>query len=292
MKNKVAIVGMARTTIDEAPWDDDSWEIWVINESNKVEEINQYYERIDRWFQLHPYWDFSRRAGVAHPEYLNWLKEAHPFPIYMQKVYKSIPSSVRFPFKKVFKWAPDHLKDYYTCTFVYQIGFALYIWSQSKTYPGFDDKSLALYGIEMGSKTEILEGQKSAVESWASYAAGLGVDLVLPETCKLFTGPRHPRKYAYEQIPEVHRHHLEIRSEQGKREAEKILPLVNELIDEFNALDVKDKCNQERYHELYTEIAEMRRKLYRAIGWSEACDHIQAEVDDTIYRFENPAEDA
>jgi len=68
-KDKLAIVGFAGTTRDLAPFDDDEYEIWGLNEEYNYD----WMKRFDRWFQIHPRWDFTRTGNMNHFNHPNWL---------------------------------------------------------------------------------------------------------------------------------------------------------------------------------------------------------------------------
>ena len=79
MGRKIAIIGMANTTRDLAPYDDPSWEIWGMNESyakkNRVRgsKTDRYLKRWDRIFQIHQRWDFLRDNNFNHSNHAAWL---------------------------------------------------------------------------------------------------------------------------------------------------------------------------------------------------------------------------
>jgi len=131
--DKVAIVGFAEATRALAPFDDPSYEVWALNE----EYTYPWLKRFDRWFQMHPRWDFARDNNLSHPNHLLWLMDkkddclfckgagevkkqvkdktevmACPYckegiytpaktrkgvPIYMQRYWEDIPNSIAYP---------------------------------------------------------------------------------------------------------------------------------------------------------------------------------------------------
>ena len=65
---KLAIVGMAKTSRNRVPWEDPDFEIWGLNEAyfgghKDAEGIQPFFKRWDRWFQMHPGWDWRRGEG-------------------------------------------------------------------------------------------------------------------------------------------------------------------------------------------------------------------------------------
>lgn len=68
--DKLAIVGFALTTRHLAPYADPEYEIWSLNEGYNYDWI----KRFDRWFQIHPRWDFTRDNNTNHRNHWNWLQ--------------------------------------------------------------------------------------------------------------------------------------------------------------------------------------------------------------------------
>ena len=150
---KVAIIG-AGLTRQDAPYHDPEWEIWGCNEMT--------IERADKWFELHP-------MPVQNEAELKWLKECEQ-PLYVLNKTKGMPRSITYPLNAIC----DALKvePYFTCTFAYEIAFAL--------YDGFTTIGLWGCNLPMGSPRErIFESR--CVEWWLGFAQGRGVEIVIPE---------------------------------------------------------------------------------------------------------------
>lgn len=69
-KDKLAIVGFATTTRHLAPYDDPEYEIWGLNEEYNYDWMKRY----DRWFQIHPRWDYTRPNNMNHRNHWLWLQ--------------------------------------------------------------------------------------------------------------------------------------------------------------------------------------------------------------------------
>lgn len=211
MSKKVALVGMATTSRDDAPWDDESWEIWTLNESPS--KRFGYVKRVTRHFQLHPKWNCSRKGNQNDPEHYQWLK-VQKFPIYMQAAWKEYPTAVQYPIKDIFDhfkiaenteghWfkAKSHWREF-DSTFPYMLALAL--------YEGFDE--ISIYGFEMGSETEYAY-QRPNVHLWMGIARGLYLatgkpKIIIPDDCKLLGWDT--KLYAYEMIKGINPMEIEI----------------------------------------------------------------------------------
>src|SRR3990172_1227491 len=86
-RTKVAIIGFTQHSL-VAPWLDDSWECWGLNDLYHVFEANNpgilKSGRV-RWFQLHQENSITGQAfstGARDPDHAAWLKQA-PCPVYM-----------------------------------------------------------------------------------------------------------------------------------------------------------------------------------------------------------------
>jgi hypothetical protein len=146
-RKKVAIIG-GGTTRKDVPYDDDGWEFWGVN------EIKQ--KRVDRWFELHP-------LALNNDYEMAQLKK-YKVPVYMIRVYKEVPKSVRYPIEDVLSM--DGAREYFTCTFAFQVALAI--------FEGF--KEIGLWGVSLGlgsPRERVVE--KACLEWWLGYAVGRGI---------------------------------------------------------------------------------------------------------------------
>jgi hypothetical protein len=121
---KVAIVGYTSTR-EQAPYDDPEFSIWGLN------DLYEYIPKFHRWFDLHTY-EFIRnqtssRTGRKQLEVLKSI----PVPVYMQKKFKSIPNSVRYPFEEIVKYFSPYFTDpvharYFTNSISFMLALAIY----------------------------------------------------------------------------------------------------------------------------------------------------------------------
>jgi len=243
---KLAIVGMAETTRHLAPWDDEDYEIWGMNEAYFVKGGDgiPYFKRWDRWFQMHPKWDYMKADNFNHMKHVQWITnapweldelaeiellnkreetakfnddkhkiEAHPE---MNGATLESRRGTDFPIYML-----EQFDDIPGCV-VYPFEDVIHMipsaaeylkyFTQSFSYmialglyEGFDE--IHVYGIEMGSSTEY-GYQKPCAEFWLGVALGMGKKLVLTPKCKLLGGTTE--LYGYDKTAGLTRMHLEI----------------------------------------------------------------------------------
>jgi hypothetical protein len=251
-KPTVCLIGMAETTRDLAPWDDPNVEIWGINESyarrnkaqkkeprNKDEVRPPYVRRWDRWFQLHPSWDYSRPDNFNHENHPHWLvgregrcmvcgghgklktsgkpceecgatgvydpaadrrfEMGFPFPIYMIEETPTVPGSVTYPLDGILASYGKNAENVRYFTNSFGYMVALAL--------HLGVKRIEAYGFEMSSKTEYGQ-QKPNANFWAGIAIGKGVEFFIPEGCTLLAGKE--TLYGYEKVPGMTSMHSEI----------------------------------------------------------------------------------
>ena len=157
----VAIVGFAPSSMGLAPFDNQSIEIWGINELYIVSEVT----RIDRLFELHSYERFTQKD--RNPNHLKWLQENKDVLIYTQRKYKDIPRSIAFPFDVIVEKTQT---NYFTNSISWLIAFAVISGA----------KKIELWGIDM-ARAEEYESQRPSVEYFVGWARGLGVEVLIPD---------------------------------------------------------------------------------------------------------------
>jgi hypothetical protein len=178
---KVALVGFASSSRDEAPFADASFEIWGLN------HLYNMIPRWSRWFEMHTIAHLSsdqmrdgqKQNGVEHLDYLKALPgpgaEGHR-PVYMQRAFPEIPASVewpRGPMNECLKalGAPE---DYFTSSISQMLTVAM--------LAGFGE--IHLYGIDLAEESEYAY-QRPGAEYLIGIATGLGAKVVLPRKSAL-----------------------------------------------------------------------------------------------------------
>ena len=108
---QVAIVGLAPSTHDQAPFEDPAWETWgfALDDGR--------YPYLDRVFDIHPL-GFIR--GLRRPGFEDRLKE-FDVPLYMQEAYPEIPNAIAYPLDDVI----SIVGDYFNSSIAYMLGLAI-----------------------------------------------------------------------------------------------------------------------------------------------------------------------
>lgn len=170
-----------------APLDDPRYEVWSCNDLAPYAVDSEGRFRADRWFEIHPkdpVVQWRRR-----PDFWAWLATL-PIPVY-QFARRDNPQSLEFPLQRVI----DAGRDYFGCTFCYQIGLAI--------AEGF--KEIALYGVDLETAREATV-ERGTVEWWAGYAAGQGIRVVWPQfPLTALRAGNHPYRYAHPATCELER---------------------------------------------------------------------------------------
>lgn len=198
-KETVVIMGWAEKTRHLVPWDDlgVDVEVWGLNESYNDPSQFIRMDKITRWFQLHPEWDFRRPNNHNDPKHWEWLRSA-PVPVLMQKRFDSIPTSVPYPLAEIvgcFPGIEETVCDFQS-TAAYMAALA---W-----YEGFD--RVEAYGIEMTGGADYVR-QRSNFEKWIGICIGSGMEFYAPPASDIFAARR---LYGFEQEPRVNLTHVEL----------------------------------------------------------------------------------
>lgn len=219
----LAIVGSHKDTRNFAPWDQADTDFWLFNESAAI----GWAKKVDAIFQVHspPVWKNPMNRNC--PDFPIWIRQVHPFPIYMQQVYKEVPSSVKYPLDEVsdllipglFRgdtWEDLKRSYYYTSTVCYALALGIYQAVTEGTY-----SRIEIHGIEMESDTEY-RYQRDGVFFWVGIALGHGIQVKINPRSNLFREPL----YGYEGDVTLSRKHIQERLEllgDMRKRAEKTL---------------------------------------------------------------------
>jgi len=151
-KKKVAIVGYAPSSRMLAPFDDEEFEIWGVNELYKI------VPRVDVLFELHDRKWF--RSKARNPKHLEWLQKSK-IPVITLEKFPDMPMSVRFPIEAVRKFLSPY-DGYFTNSISYMIALAML----------FDYDEIHIYGVDMATDEEY-QSQRPSVEFYCGIAAGI-----------------------------------------------------------------------------------------------------------------------
>ncbi len=173
-EKKVAIVGFAESW-RQAPYDDQSVEIWSLNEFWK------YAPRWNRWWEVHD----AETLGVSKRDlsegeqkrHLEWLSKDHgpDRPIYMQPQFCDgrFPNAVPMQLDRMV----NRFGKYFTSSIGYMIAQAI-----------LDDYGwIGLWGIDLASDEEYRH-QRANAEYLIGIARGEGRTVVVAETSAILKG--------------------------------------------------------------------------------------------------------
>ena len=155
-RKKVAIVGFAETSRNEAPFNDPTFEVWGLN------ELYLAIPRADRWFEIHA--ENNIKNSFRDARHFEWLKQCQ-IPVYMTKKYKEIKACKVYPIDLM-------VKEYgpiFSSSIAEMMAMAI--------YEGFDE--IHLYGVDM-ALTKEYGAQKSGCEYFIGLAVGLGIKVYIP----------------------------------------------------------------------------------------------------------------
>lgn len=316
----VVLLGMAETSRDDAPWDNPDVEIWGINESyaerNKSrDKKGPFVRRWDRWFQLHPRWDFLRPGNFNHENHPLWITNqegpcmfcrgrgklavtkgecpecggsgayvprehrredfGYPFPVYTLTEEPMVPGSAKYPLDAVVAEFGKHSR-YFTNSFGYMAALAILLGA----------KRIEAYGFEMSSKTEYGE-QKPNANFWAGIAIGRGIDFHLPDGCSLLGG--REQLYGYDKVPgftkmhaEIHASALEQAFAKSQAEMNKLRGAKEAMFAKMRAMKGQTKANQDLMQREFNEMVEAEleksAELNSLFGALQQAKRVHAEV--------------
>lgn len=192
---QVAIVGLAESTHDDAPFEDPSWETWGLPWD---EDRWPYFDRL---LDIHPLEciraatpSFYRKGYEARLRSFDAIDQT----LFMQEAYPEIPNAIRYPLEEV----SDLVGDYFNSSIGYLLAMAI--------YEGVD--KIGLWGVDMASKgspghANEYRDERPNCEYLIGFAKAKGIEVYLPEECPLlkFGGefplghvvPHYGRRYGF-----------------------------------------------------------------------------------------------
>ena len=162
---KVAIVGGCPKTEHLAPFNDKSWDIWVLgNQYDRHEN-----RRVTRIFEIH---DNLSQHGEKYPQ---WLVDKG-LPLVVGKHFPiTTPFATAFPEKKANELMGG---EFLSSSPAYMIALAIL---EGAT-------EIAIYGIEMAVDNHEYFKQRPEMYAWIAYAKAKGIKVTIPEESSLFEG--------------------------------------------------------------------------------------------------------
>jgi hypothetical protein len=175
---KVCIIGSAHTTLNEAPWKDDSFEFWCL--------AWRKAPKATRWFDMHTIGPHRKRVPQDYEEYLSRIKE----PIYLVEENPKIPTGIAYPLMDVMNTlgAVDKHADpaFFSSSIAYMLGLAI--------HEKFNE--IHIYGVDLVAKDEYVN-QRHNTAYLIGLARGLGISVYLPPKAALL---KFPYLYGYQEF--------------------------------------------------------------------------------------------
>jgi len=157
--SKIAIVGTT-SSLQDAPYKDESWEIWGINGAYTV------MPRWDKWFDMH---SMEILKANHQPAYFDFLKKAGN-NLTLNKTYEEYPEARVFPYQGLVE---KHGR-YFTNTIAWLIALAI----------EQEPEEIGIWGVNMAQDTEYAH-QRPCCEYFLGMAKGLGITLNIPKASEL-----------------------------------------------------------------------------------------------------------
>ncbi len=168
---KIALLGTAKTSVMDAPFKDDSWQIWSLGGNGKD------IPRGDKWFELHDE-EVLKQVGIA-PEAVEFLRSKGADAI-VQKQCAMFPTATPYPLEEITTAFP---RGYFTSSIAWMLAYAIYQ----------KPEEIGLWGIDMTGADEY-EYQKACCEYFIGIAEGRGIKVYIAKDSPLC---RSERLYAF-----------------------------------------------------------------------------------------------
>ena len=187
-KNTVAMMGTHGRTAPKMPWYEPGVdERWLLNDSHSIPFVAPHIKegRVDRWWQMHHRWRFTRRLTRLSDDHWTWLQEVKDVPrIFMQRHYKDVPNSEGFKIKEISEMfigdklgrGAGYVQTYYTNTFSYMLAQVAY----EKKMGIKDWERIEIYGCELEQLETEYFRQRPGMEWWLGVVAALGIEVYFP----------------------------------------------------------------------------------------------------------------
>lgn len=157
---KVAIVGGAPSSEFLAPYDDPSWEIWVLG--NRLDR--HLKRRVTRVFEVHN--NLSEHGDIQ--KYAEWLL-SHNLPLIVGDRSPIVGKGVEpYPYELIEKM---YGSLYLTSSPAYMLAYALLEGA----------KQIGIYGVDLSISDHEYFWQRPCMEAWIGFAKGRGVEVIIPK---------------------------------------------------------------------------------------------------------------
>ena len=159
MKN-IAVIGLAPSSHDEAPFLSDEWEKFGL-------PWDTQWVHMDRLFEMHDMKLIQGEYCKLPKGYLEKLQEAARYnPLYMQEEY--FEGAIKYPFDCI-------ERPYFNSSIAYAMALAI----------SLKPKKIGLWGVDMENHTEEFFYQRPNMEYLVGLAEGKGIEVYIPEQSPL-----------------------------------------------------------------------------------------------------------
>lgn len=160
---KVAVIGLAPTSHDLAPWDDPKWQKWGLPWDEG------YWPRMDACFEMHDLRLLVSRFSRRKKGYFDRLRECER--LFMQQAYGSVANSIAYPFDDVAKTIGGY---YFNSSIAYAFALAI--------HEGAEE--IGVWGVDMVGDDEYAY-QRPNMEYLIGLARGKGIKVHVPDESPL-----------------------------------------------------------------------------------------------------------
>lgn len=166
MSKKIALVGTAITSRLDAPFHDESWEIWTLG------LMYELAPRFDLFFELHSP-QFLKSAGMEEKFYEFLRKSGNK--IIFGEPFPDCPEALLYP--------KDHIVAKYGKYFTSSVALMLAMAIEQSP------EKIGIWGIDMTGSDEYTH-QRSCCEYYLGIAVARGIGIVKPPECPLLRASR------------------------------------------------------------------------------------------------------
>ncbi len=165
---KVALIGTAPLSRSLAPYNDETWEIWVCSAGNiGAPGLN----RVSRWFELHANVELDAQENKQWADnYIEWLRR-QTFPVWTLEKNDRLPQAQIFPCKELLK---EFGREWFTSSIAWMQALAI--------YEKVDE--MGIFGVDMAADQEHYTGQRMGCRRFIEIAKERGIPVSIPwESC-------------------------------------------------------------------------------------------------------------
>lgn len=152
---KIAIVGTASTSVGEAPWKDESWQIWSLGRNSAA------CPRFDKWFEVHTKDVLIAANALEHR--MEFLKAAGD-KLVLGHPWEELPNAQLYPWVQVV----ETFGRYLTSSLAEMVALAIL----------HNPQEIGLWGVDMVCPEEY-QHQRAACEYLLGIATGKGIKVTI-----------------------------------------------------------------------------------------------------------------